>query len=209
MAGVAESASGWRGKTNGCVENPETGYPHSVYGASFYTKWSDGKPLGYLALDSMPKELLGVESPYILHAEIVNREPMVAVDAEDLPSGGSVIRLKPDAWSKEREINAGYRMIAKAAVGSVEYALAESPKSHFFVTWERTPGNDKPGERNYYWGHYHDDDRGKAIADFCARVSEKCEEIEQERKPSIRKQLSEKPPEKEPPAVKPRNKGAR
>ena len=98
MAGVPEKASGWRGKTTGCVEDPETGYPHSVYGASFYTKWSDGKPLGYLALDSMPKELLGVESPYILHAEIVNREPMVAVDAEDLPSGGSVSRLKPDAW---------------------------------------------------------------------------------------------------------------
>ena len=97
-------------------------------------------------------------------------------------------------------------MIAKAAVGPMEYALAENPATRFFVTWERTPGNDKPGERNYYWGHYHDN-RGKAIADFCARVSEKCEELDNHTS-SIRKQLSEKPPEKEPPAVKSRNRGS-
>ena len=116
--------------------------------------------------------------------------------------------MKPEAYTRERETNANYRIAAKITVGPVEYALAENPKTHFFVTWERTPGNDKPGERNYYWGHYHED-RGKAIADFCARASEKCAELEQGRKPSVRKQLSEKPPEKEPPAVKPRDKGAR
>ena len=128
-----------------------------------------------------------------------------AADVENLPSYAVVLDMKPGAYSKEREINAGYQILAKAEVGPVEYALAENPHTHFFATWERTPGNDTGGERNYYWGHYHED-RKTAIVDFCARVSEKWVELSVDQKPSIREQLTAKPPAREVSAPKPRGK---
>ena len=103
--------------------------------------------------------------------------------------GGCLLDLKPQAYSRETEMNAGYQVLAKAAVGSVEYALAEHPKTHFFATWERTPANERGGKPDYYWGHYHED-RDKALADFSARVREKCAELAEDRRPSIRRQLA-------------------
>ena len=192
----------------GRTKDPETGDTYRMMSGRLFAVIMDFQEHDYLTPDGLPKELLGADSPYMIRALMVNGEPAVPVTAHLTFLDGCTATLKPEAYTRERETNANYRIAAKVTVGPVEYALAENPETHCFATWERTPGNDKPGERNYYWGHYHDD-RGKAIADFCARASEKCVELEQGRKPSVRKQLSEKPPEKEPPAVKPRDKGAR
>ena len=195
---------GWTSRAIGSLNHPETGYPFSVDGILF-NKRMEGRIHNYLTLESMPKELLGIDSEFLIRPEIVNQQPVVPVDVENLPSYAVVLNMKPGVYSKEREINAGYQILAKAEVGPVEYALAENPHTHFFATWERTPGNDTDGERNYYWGHYHED-RGKAIVDFCARVSEKCAELSADRKPSIRGQLAAKLPEREVSAPKPRGK---
>lgn len=175
----------------GVVKNPENGEAYPMTGRLSATIM-DHREYNYLSLDATPKELLGADSPYTIHAALVNGEPAVPVTTELTNSGGCSASLKPEAYTQGQEINVNYRIVAKVQVGPVEYALAEHPKTHLFATWERTPGNDKPGKPDYYWGHYHEN-RGNAVKDFCARVSEKYAMLEQERKPSIRKQLAEKP----------------
>ena len=204
METIPDTESVRTARAIGVLNHPETGFPFSIDGTIIL----DGQKRAYLALESMPKELLSADSAFLIRAEVVNRRPAIPVEAETLPSGAVVLDMKPEAYSLEQEVNAGYRILAKAEVGPVEYALAENPNSHFFATWERTPGNDKAGEPNYYWGHYHEN-RDKAVEDFCARVSEKCAELEEDRKPSVRKQLAAKPPEREASASKSHTKGAR
>ena len=204
METIPDTQSGQTARVIGVLNHPETGFPFSIDGTIIL----DGQKRAYLALESMPKELLSADSAFFIRPEIINRRPAISVEAEVLPSEAVVLDMKPEAYSREREINAGYRILAKAEVGAVEYALAENPNSHFFATWERTPGNDKAGESNYYWGHYHEN-RDKAVEDFCSRVSEKCAELAEERKPSVRKQLAAKHPAKDAPASKSHTKGAR
>ena len=191
----------------GAVKDPDTGNFCPMPSGQLFATIMNHQEYNFLSLDAIPKELMGAESSYTFQAVLVNREPTILVTAKITLADGCAVSLKPESFTREQEINAGYRMIAKAEVGSVEYALAENPKTHFFATWERTPGNDKAGEPNYYWGHYHED-RGKAIEDFRARVSEKCAELEEDRKPSIREQLAAKPSERETPSPKPRAKEA-
>ena len=191
MATIPDMKSGWTSRAVGVINHPETGFPLSI-DATLFTRQEEGQNRAFLTLDSMPKELLGTDSAFLIRPEVINQRPVVPVEVETLPSGGCVLNMKPEAYSQEREINAGYQILAKAVAGPVEYAFGENPKTHFFVTWERTPGNDKAGETNYYWGHYHED-RGRAIEDFCTRVCEKCAELAEERKPSIRQQLAAEP----------------
>lgn len=176
----------------GRVLNPETGDAYPMPSGKLFATIMDHQEYNYLSLDGMPKELLGADSPYTIHAVLVNGEPAVPVTTAMTLMGGCSASLKPEAYTRGQEVNADYRIAAKVTVGPVEYVLAEHPKTRFFASWERTPGNDKPEQPNYYWGHYHED-RGEAVKDFCFRASEKCEELEQDRKPSIRKQLAEKP----------------
>ncbi len=120
--------------------------------------------------------------------------------------------LPSNAFTLDKEINAGYQIIAKVGVGPVEYALGEKDgKFPGFVTWERTPANDGDGPPNYYWGHYFDS-REEAIQDFCGRASEKYKMLAEQRKPSIKAQLAAaKAAQAEKPAVQQRqsDKGAR
>ena len=191
----------------GAVKDPDTGNRCPMASGQLFATIMDRQEYNFLSLASIPKELMGAESPYTFQAVLVNREPAIPVTAEITLTGGCTVSLKPESFTREQEMNAGFQILAKAEVGPVEYALAENLKSHFFATWERTPGNEKGGEPNYYWGHYHED-RGKAIEDFCSRVSEKCAELESDRKPSIREQLAAKPPEREASGAKPRAKEA-
>lgn len=189
----------------GAVKDPDTGNLCPMASGQLFATIMDHQEYNFLSLDAIPKELMGAESPYTLQAVLVNREPAIPVTAEITLTGGCAVSLKPESFTREQEMNAGHRILAKVEVGAVEYALAENPKTHFFATWERTPGNDKAGEPNYYWGHYHED-RGKAVEDFRSRVSEKCVELAEERRPSIREQLAAKLSEREASAVKPHKK---
>ena len=197
------NVSGWYSRPIGCVEDPVTGYPHSLENRQLYTSHSELGNSYYLPLEHLPKEMLNTGNPYTIMSDSVDEKPMIPVSVERLPSKAVIVRLEPEAFLLNQEINAGYQVLAKAAVGPVEYALAENPKTHFFATWERTPANDKAGEPNYYWGHYHED-RDKALADFSSRVREKCAELAEDRKPSIRKLLAAKPPARPAPAAKAR-----
>ncbi|MBQ9349276.1 MAG: hypothetical protein IJT94_18380 [Oscillibacter sp.] len=176
----------------GAVKDPETGEAYPMASGVLFATIRDHTEYNYLSLDAMPKELLGADSPYTIQAVLVNGEPAVPVTADLTLTGGCAVSLKPEAYTRGQEINAKYQVAAKVQVGPVEYVLAQHPKTHFFATWERTPGNDKPEQPDYYWGHYRED-RREAVKDFCTRASEKCAKLEQDRKPSILGQLAEKP----------------
>ena len=150
----------------------------------------------YLRMDALPENLLSADKNLLLLPEMIDGTVMIPVKKHWEHDSAYTVDVSPEGVSREREINANYQMLAKVSVGPVEYALAEHPKTHMLATWERTPGNDKDGEKNYYWGHYHDD-KEKALRDFCARATEKFRELYGERKPSIREQLAAKPPERQ------------
>jgi hypothetical protein len=70
------------------------------------------------------------------------------------------------------EVNAGYAIIKRETVDGIEIVLGESvSKSGMYVTWRRTPANERHGIPEYYWGHYY---KGKdaALNDFNSRVEE-------------------------------------
>lgn len=184
-------------EVTGSLNHPETGDKLFVERGRMLALVTDSGERAYLALAALPRELLGADSPFMFHARIINQEPVIPVTTNLTDGAGCEISLKPEFFSREREINQNYHILAKAVVGPVEYALAENPKSRFFVTWERTPANDKGGEPNYYWGHYHSD-RDKALSDFRNRVREKCAELAEDRKPSIRRQLAAGFPSRQP-----------
>ena len=164
----------------------------------------------YLDLSSMPEALMSRWSHSIMLPDLVQGKPLVPVSAAWDDRGNCTLTLESGCCVHEKEINADYQIIAKVGVGPVEYALAQLPsaKYTFFATWERTPGNDGDGEPNYYWGHYHDN-REKAIEDFCNRASEKYEMLSEQRKPSIRAQLANRPEQTERPANRSRDRDAR
>ena len=136
----------------GRTKDPETGDTYRMMSGRLFAVIMDFQEHDYLTPDGLPKELLGADSPYMIRALMVNGEPAVPVTAHLTFLDGCTATLKPEAYTRERETNANYRIAAKVTVGPVEYALAENPKTHFFVTWERTPGNDKPGEATIIGG---------------------------------------------------------
>lgn len=133
---------------------------------------------------------MGVNNDGILWPDMVNGKPLVPVSLKGLENGGCEMTLECGAITYDKEVNADYQITAKVRVGPVEYAMGEMDgKFPFFVTWERTPANDRGEQHNYYWGHYFDS-REKAIQDLCARASEKYEMLAEYRKPSIRNRLA-------------------
>ena len=164
----------------------------------------------YIDLSAMPEAMMSRWSSTIMLPDLVQGRPLVPVAAKWDTRNKCTLTLESGCCLYEKEINAGYQVIAKVGVGSVEYALAEikNAKHPFFATWERTPGNDVGGTPNYYWGHYLDN-RQQAIEDFCRRVSEKYEMLAEQRKPSIRAQLANRPEQTERPANRSRNRDAR
>jgi len=171
-----------------------------------------GKMCFYLELASISKSMMDVDSDGILWPDMVHGKPLVPVSLKGLENGACEMTMERSSFSREKEVNAGYQIIAKVSVGPVEYALGEKDgKFPGFVTWERTPANDGDGPPNYYWGHYFDS-RDKAIQDFCGRASEKYKMLAEQRKPSIKAQLAAaKAAQVEKPAAQQRqkDKGAR
>ena len=170
-----------------------------------------GKTMFYLDLAAMPEPIMSRWSHSIILPDLVRGKPLVPVSVDRHENGQCTLTLESGCCVHERQINAGYQIIAAVEVGPVEYALAEIAESRYpsFATWERTPANDGADERNYYWGHYTDR-RADAIRDFCDRANEKYEMLSEQRKPSIRAQLAEfKPEQREKPAARAKDREAR
>jgi len=149
-----------------------------------------GERCFYLELASISESMMGVQDSGILWPDMVHGEPLVPVSLKWLENYACEMTLERSSFTHEKEVNAGYQIIAKIGVGPVEYALGEKGgKFPGFVTWERTPANDGDGPPNYYWGHYFDS-RDEAIQNFCDRASEKYEMLSEQRKPSIKEQLA-------------------
>lgn len=168
-----------------------------------------GSKCFYLDIAAMPENLMGKQSPSIILPDLVRGKPLVPVTAQWTENGICTMTLETGAFTPGKEINADYAIIAKVGVGPVEYVLGElDHKIPFFVTWERTPANDRDGQPNYYWGHYFNN-RGGAIKDFSDRTKEKFKALSEYRKPSIKKQLAVKPVPGNRPAAKQKDREVR
>jgi hypothetical protein len=81
----------------------------------------------------------------------------------------------------EREINAGYIITDRIAVGEFELVIGQSETApDSFVTWQC-----RKGEHDFFWGHYCKG-RLSAIEDYCKRVSDEArfqKEFRQEQHP--------------------------
>ncbi len=65
----------------------------------------------------------------------------------------------------EKEINAGYVITDRLAVGNAEFVIGQSEKAPAqFVTWKC-----RKGEKDYFWGHYLGDQL-TALEDLCNRA---------------------------------------
>lgn len=149
-----------------------------------------GETCFYLELASIPESMMGAGSDGILWPDMVHGKPLVPVSLKGLENGGCEMTLERGAIACNKEVNADYQITAKVRVGPVEYAMGEMDgKIPFFVTWERTPANDRGKQHNYYWGHYFGS-RKEAVQDLCTRASEKYEMLAEYRKPSIRGRLA-------------------
>lgn len=163
----------------------------------------------YLEPSAMPQNMTGTIGGFVVWMDMVQGKPLIPVSADLASPGCFSLSFEPGSFSSDREINAGYQIIAKVQVGPVEYALGEhGGKFPSFVTWERTPSNDGDGPPNYYWGHYFDS-RDDAVRDFCDRAVEKYEMLAQSRKPSIKAQLAAKPISGDQPTTKPKDREVR
>ncbi len=70
----------------------------------------------------------------------------------------------------EKEINAGYVITDRLAVGNAEFVIGHNEKaSTQFVTWKY-----RKDEKAYFWGHYLGD-RLAAVEDLCKRALEEIE----------------------------------
>lgn len=163
----------------------------------------------YLEPSAMPQNMMGTIGGFVVWMDMVQGKPLIPVSADLVSPGCFSLSFEPGSFFSDREINAGYQIIAKVQVGPVEYALGEhGGKFPSFVTWERTPSNDGDGPPNYYWGHYFDS-RDDAVRDFCDRAVEKYEMLAQSRKPSIKAQLAAKPIPGDQPTTKPKDREVR
>jgi hypothetical protein len=85
----------------------------------------------------------------------------------------------------EKEINAGYVITDRLAVGNAEFVIGHNEKALMqFVTWKC-----RKGEKAYFWGHYLGD-RLAAVEDLCKRA---LEEIENLRSLQPQRDTGEKP----------------
>ena len=168
-----------------------------------------GKDAFYLEPSTIPQTVMGTKSGIVVLMDMVQGKPLIPVTAGCLSPGIWSMSFEAGSYTADKEMNAGYQIIAKVQVGPVEYALGERDgKFPSFVTWERTPANDGDSPPNYYWGHYFDS-WDKAIRDICDRASEKYEMLAEERKPSIKAQLAAKPVSGDNPTTKPKDREVR
>ncbi len=85
----------------------------------------------------------------------------------------------------EKEINAGYVITDRLAVGNAEFVIGQSDTAPAkYVTWKC-----RKDEKDYFWGHYLGD-RLIALEDLCKRA---LEEIEYLRSFQPKRDTGEKP----------------
>jgi len=96
----------------------------------------------------------------------------------------------------EKEINAGYVITDRLAVGNAEFVIGHNEKtSTQFVTWKC-----RKDEKDYFWGHYLGD-RLAAVEDLCKRALEEVEYLRslqsqrdtEDEKERLREQTQSKP----------------
>lgn len=194
--------------TDSRIKDPfETAY--SPVRGCLYQYQVAGKDVFYLAPSAMPANMMGANRNFVVWMDMVQGKPLIPVAAEWSSCGNCSMSFEPGSFASGKEINADYQIIAKVQVGPVEYALGEHDgKFPFFVTWERTPANEKNGSPDYYWGNYFEN-RNEAVRDFCSRASERYKIFARNRKPSIKAQLVAKPGSSDKPTAKPKDREVR
>lgn len=131
----------------------------------------DGKEQRYISLDTLPTGVFGGDSEITILPDLVCGRPLIQVDAAPSENEAYTLNILRHCFSREdKEVNAGYRIDMRMQVGGQEIVMGQHDKAPAqYVTWLRTPANDKEGPHNFYWGHYADK-RENAITDFCERA---------------------------------------
>ena len=84
-----------------------------------------GKTMFYLDLATMPEPIMSRWSHSIILPDLVRGKPLVPVSVDWHENSQCTLTLESGCCVHERQINAGYQIIAAVEVGPVEYALAE------------------------------------------------------------------------------------
>lgn len=131
----------------------------------------DGREQQYLSPDALPASVFSGDSTITILPDLICGKPLVQVDAATSENGVHTFHIMSHCLSHaDKEVNAGYRIDMRIQVGGREIVMGQHSKAPAqFVTWLRTPANDKDGAHNFYWGHYADK-RENAITDFCERA---------------------------------------
>lgn len=130
-----------------------------------------GKDQDYFILGALPPGILGGESDVTILPDLVRGKPYVQVEVERAENGSCTLYLLPHCLTHDaKEVNADYSIDMRMQVGGQEIVMGSNSKAPApYVTWLRTPANEKDGPRNYYWGHYFST-REAATTDFCERA---------------------------------------
>ncbi len=130
-----------------------------------------GKQKLYLPMSDLPKELMGMNTQFVMQPDLVRGMPVMPVKAAFAENGSCTVELERDSYVVGGIINSDYQITARVRVGSAEFVIGEYDKAPDpFVTWERNCKNDGDGSPNYFWGHYGTD-RVSTIEDFCQRAN--------------------------------------
>lgn len=95
---------------------------------------------------------MGKDATYVMVPDLIKGISLMPVQVERSDNRIYTLNLENGCFSSEKEVNQSYSIIARVQVEDVEHVLAENVNAPSrYVTWERTPANDKEGEKNYYW----------------------------------------------------------
>ena len=131
----------------------------------------DDREQQYLSLDAVPVSAFYGENGVTVLPDLVCGKPLVQVEAAPSDNGNYTLNILRHCFSHDdKETNTGYRIDMRMQVGGQEIVMGWNGKAPArYVTWLRTPANDRAGPHNFYWGHYADK-RENAIDDFCERA---------------------------------------
>ena len=129
-----------------------------------------GQEKMYLPVSTLPKELLGARSQFVMQPDLVRGVPVMPVTAAFAKNGSCTVQLERGSYVVGKAINQEYCITARVRVGNAEFVMGECGKAPSpFVTWQRNCKNDGDGPPNYFWGHYFAE-RTSCMEDFCERA---------------------------------------
>ncbi len=156
-------------RIKGHIKDPVISVYYPIEGNLYWYEVA-GKPAAYLDLSALDTDYMGKDAEYILIPDLVRGIPLMPVRDAVSENGTHTLLLEEGCVSEELELNQSYTIIARAEVAGTEFVMGENLKAPSqFVTWRRTPANDRENERNYYWGNYTDSREGM-IEDFRERI---------------------------------------